>query len=117
MLRSSTAVAAAESELIFKRRVPRSFRGGCYDLLILPARPRMRIGRKSTLSSALSSGEIADEKTHFPALRILSADSGAGGRLRGAGATQVNWAYALSGVLAVLLLLYLLVALIWAEDL
>jgi K+-transporting ATPase KdpF subunit len=29
----------------------------------------------------------------------------------------VNWAYALSGVLAVLLLLYLLVALIWAEDL
>jgi len=29
----------------------------------------------------------------------------------------VNWAYALSGVLAVLLLVYLLVALIWAEDL
>jgi K+-transporting ATPase KdpF subunit len=50
-------------------------------------------------------------------LRILSADSGAGGRLRRAGATKVNWAYALSGVLAVLLLLYLLVALIWAEDL
>jgi K+-transporting ATPase KdpF subunit len=51
------------------------------------------------------------------ALRVLSADSGTGGRLRGAGATQVNWAYALSGVLAVLLLVYLLVALIWAEDL
>jgi K+-transporting ATPase KdpF subunit len=29
----------------------------------------------------------------------------------------VNWAYALSGLLAVLLLVYLLVALIWAEDL
>jgi K+-transporting ATPase KdpF subunit len=51
------------------------------------------------------------------ALRVLSPDSGAGDRLRRAGATQVNWAYALSGVLAVLLLLYLLVALIWAEDL
>ncbi len=29
----------------------------------------------------------------------------------------MNWAYALSGLLAVLLLVYLLVALIWAEDL
>jgi len=29
----------------------------------------------------------------------------------------VNWPSALSGVLAILLLLYLLVALIWAEDL
>jgi K+-transporting ATPase KdpF subunit len=29
----------------------------------------------------------------------------------------VNWAYALSGLLAVLLLVYLLVAMIWAEDL
>jgi K+-transporting ATPase KdpF subunit len=51
------------------------------------------------------------------ALRVLSPDFGAGARLRGAGATQVNWAYALSGLLAVLLLVYLLVAMIWAEDL
>jgi K+-transporting ATPase KdpF subunit len=29
----------------------------------------------------------------------------------------VNWAYTLSGLLAVLLLVYLLVAMIWAEDL
>jgi K+-transporting ATPase KdpF subunit len=50
-------------------------------------------------------------------MRVPAADSGAGARLRGAGAAQVNWAYALSGVLALGLLVYLLVALIWAEDL
>jgi K+-transporting ATPase KdpF subunit len=50
-------------------------------------------------------------------VRVRPADNRAGARLRGAGAKKVNWAYALSGLLAVLLLVYLLVAMIWAEDL
>jgi K+-transporting ATPase KdpF subunit len=37
--------------------------------------------------------------------------------LRGAGAKKVTWAYGLSGAIALALLVYLVVALIRAEDL
>jgi K+-transporting ATPase KdpF subunit len=37
--------------------------------------------------------------------------------MRGAGAQKVNWAYALSGAIALALLVYLVAALFRAEDL
>ena len=40
-----------------------------------------------------------------------------GRRLHGVGAQKVTWAYALSGVIALALLVYLVVALFRAEDL
>jgi K+-transporting ATPase KdpF subunit len=50
-------------------------------------------------------------------LRIPAANVGVGGRLCRARAKKMNWAYVLCGVLAAALLVYLLVAMIWAEDL
>ena len=42
---------------------------------------------------------------------------GVGGGLQPAGAQKMNWSYELSGALALALLVYLVVALIRAEDL
>jgi len=49
--------------------------------------------------------------------RVFAAGTGPGGRLRLLGAQEVNWAYFVSGVVAVMLLVYLVAALIRAEDL
>jgi K+-transporting ATPase KdpF subunit len=49
--------------------------------------------------------------------RIFAADTCAGRRLRGARAQEMTWAYALSGAVALALLVYLVVALFRAEDL
>jgi K+-transporting ATPase KdpF subunit len=49
--------------------------------------------------------------------RVLAADPGVGPRMRGAGAEKMTWAYALSGAIALALLVYLVVALFRAEDL
>jgi K+-transporting ATPase KdpF subunit len=48
---------------------------------------------------------------------VLAGDPGNGRRLRGAGAEKMSWVYALSGAIALALLVYLVVALFWAEDL
>jgi K+-transporting ATPase KdpF subunit len=44
-------------------------------------------------------------------------DLGADRRLRGVGAQEMTWAYALSGAIAAALVVYLVIALIRAEDL
>ena len=49
--------------------------------------------------------------------RVLAADAGVGRRMRGLGAQKMTWAYALSGAIALALLVYLVVALFRAEDL
>jgi K+-transporting ATPase KdpF subunit len=49
--------------------------------------------------------------------RVLAADAGLGRRLRGAGAQKMTWGYALSGAIALALLVYLVIALFRAEDL
>jgi K+-transporting ATPase KdpF subunit len=49
--------------------------------------------------------------------RVLAADAGVGRRMRGAGAQKMTWAYALSGAIALALLVYLVIALFRAEDL
>jgi K+-transporting ATPase KdpF subunit len=48
--------------------------------------------------------------------RIPVVDVGAGGRLRGAREKNMTWVYVLSGAVACALLVYLVVALIRAED-
>jgi K+-transporting ATPase KdpF subunit len=47
----------------------------------------------------------------------FGADARLARRMRGAGAKKVTWAYALSGVISFALLIYLIAALIRAEDL
>jgi K+-transporting ATPase KdpF subunit len=49
--------------------------------------------------------------------RVFAADTGFGRRMRGAGAQKMTWAYALSGAIALALLVYLVIALFRAEDL
>jgi K+-transporting ATPase KdpF subunit len=49
--------------------------------------------------------------------RIFIADPCARGRLRGTGEQEMIWAYALSCAVALALLVYLVVALVRAEDL
>jgi K+-transporting ATPase KdpF subunit len=49
--------------------------------------------------------------------RVFIADAGLGRRMRGAGAQKMTWAYALSGAIALALLVYLVIALFRAEDL
>ena len=49
--------------------------------------------------------------------RVFAGDAGIGRGMRRAGAKKMTWAYVLSGAIAVALLVYLVVALIRAEDL
>jgi K+-transporting ATPase KdpF subunit len=49
--------------------------------------------------------------------RVSAADVGTGGGLRRAGAQTVTWIYVLSAIISAALLVYLVVALIRAEDL
>jgi K+-transporting ATPase KdpF subunit len=49
--------------------------------------------------------------------RVLAAHARIGCRVRGVGAQKMTWAYALSGAIALALLVYLVVALFRAEDL
>jgi K+-transporting ATPase KdpF subunit len=49
--------------------------------------------------------------------RFFIADAGFGRGLRGTGKKEVTWAYVLSGLVSLALLVYLLIALIFAEDL
>jgi K+-transporting ATPase KdpF subunit len=49
--------------------------------------------------------------------RVSAADVGTGGGLRRAGAQTVTWIYVLSAIVSAALLVYLVVALIRAEDL
>jgi K+-transporting ATPase KdpF subunit len=49
--------------------------------------------------------------------RLFAAHLGAGSGVRCLGEKEMNWAYLLSGVLALGLLVYLVIALIRAEDL
>jgi K+-transporting ATPase KdpF subunit len=49
--------------------------------------------------------------------RLFAAHTGTRCRLRGAREQEMSWAYALSGAVALALLIYLVVALIRAEDL
>jgi K+-transporting ATPase KdpF subunit len=49
--------------------------------------------------------------------RALPANAWIGRRLRSPGASKVTWAYVLSGVVSLALLVYLVIALIRAEDL
>jgi len=90
----------------------------------------MRLGADSTpsrraaaqLNGALGIGPSSREQRVRSALSagrgwIGCVDSGAGQRLRRAGEAQMNWSYLISGLIAVGLLVYLVVALIRAEDL
>jgi K+-transporting ATPase KdpF subunit len=49
--------------------------------------------------------------------RLFLADSGVGRRLRQIGKKKMTWAYVLSGAVSLALLVYLVIALIFAEDL
>jgi K+-transporting ATPase KdpF subunit len=49
--------------------------------------------------------------------RAFGVDARIGCRLRGAGTQKMSWAYILSGLVSLALLIYLVVALIRAEDL
>jgi K+-transporting ATPase KdpF subunit len=69
------------------------------------------------LSSALNPGSCGGHLVFGFDRRVFAVDFGNGRRLRGAGAEKMSWAYALSGAIALALLVYLVVALFWAEDL
>ena len=56
-------------------------------------------------------------RIHLGARRAGRRDIRVDRRLCGTGAATVNWAYAVSGALALALLIYLVVALLRAEDL
>jgi K+-transporting ATPase KdpF subunit len=54
--------------------------------------------------------------SHRPCLAFV-ADTRIGRRMRGVGTQKVTWAYGLSGLVSLALLVYLVAALIRAEDL
>jgi K+-transporting ATPase KdpF subunit len=56
-------------------------------------------------------------RIHQRRRRLFAVDLRVGRRLRGTGEKEVSWAYILSGAAAFALLIYLVVALIRAEDL
>jgi K+-transporting ATPase KdpF subunit len=70
-------------------------------------------GRRTHCNSRSGHGSRVYGRNH----RFFIADAGFGRGLRGTGKKEVTWAYVLSGLVSLALLVYLLIALIFAEDL
>jgi K+-transporting ATPase KdpF subunit len=93
----------------------RLYIGGCNFSPVFPRAGLVWIGRRFYAAS-----RIEERLGHFilgGLRRVPSADTGLGRRMRGAGAQEMTWAYLLSGAIALALLVYLVAALIRAEDL
>jgi K+-transporting ATPase KdpF subunit len=93
----------------------RLYIGGRKFSPVFPRAGLICIGRRFCAAS-----RIQERLGHFilgGLRRVPSADTGLGRRMCGAGAQEMTWAYLLSGAIALALLVYLVAALIRAEDL